>query len=79
VSRAARHGARAGARTADLQRRLELVHTEFARLEREYARLQAERDHYRRALRAIADAESGAWGRQAHDALQHPPHDEGAA
>jgi hypothetical protein len=79
VSRAARHGARAGARIADLQRRLELVHAEFARLEAEHARLKAEHDHYRRTLRSIADAESGLWGRQARDALQHPPDREGAA
>jgi hypothetical protein len=78
VSRAARHGADAGARTAELQRRLELCHAEREHLETEHARVKAERDHYRRILRSIADAESGAWGRQAHDAL-HPPHDEDAA
>jgi hypothetical protein len=71
VSRAARHGADAGARIADLQRRLELCHAEREHLETEHAR-------YAGALRQIASAESGIWGRIAHDAL-HPPADQDAA
>lgn len=34
--------------------------------------LQAERDRYRAALARIAGAESGIWGRIAHDALRGP-------
>lgn len=38
---------------------------------REDAELREERDRYRAALVRISDAESGIWGRMAHQAL-HP-------
>lgn len=36
----------------------------------EVIRLRVEHDRYRRALEQIADAESGGWGRIAHNALR---------
>lgn len=36
----------------------------------EIIRLRVEHDRYRRALEQIADAESGGWGRIAHNALR---------
>lgn len=43
---------------------------EDARLRSELKEVREERDRFRRALARISDAESGHWGRIAHDALR---------
>jgi hypothetical protein len=64
ASGAHRTGVNLEARLAELERDLELAHTELANLEDEHAR-------YHAALRRIAEGPPGRQARLAHDAL-HP-------
>jgi hypothetical protein len=57
-------------RIAELEQRRELMGAELAHLEAELEQRRLERLRYRAALEQIAGAESGIWGRIAHEALK---------